>query len=37
MIVGSSSRSHPGKPVLKFIRGGPGCPTGGSGCCAMVA
>jgi hypothetical protein len=36
MIVGSRSTSHPGKPVLKFIRGGPGCPTGGSGCCAMA-
>jgi hypothetical protein len=37
MIVGSKSTAHFGKPVLKFIRGGPGCPTGGSGCCAMVA
>jgi hypothetical protein len=37
MIVGSSSRKHPGKPVLKFIRGGPGCPVAGSGCCAMAA
>jgi hypothetical protein len=37
MIVGSTSRKHPGKPVLKFIRGGPGCPVGGSGCCAMAA
>lgn len=37
MIVGSKSPAHFGKPVLKFIRGGPGCPTGGSGCCAMVA
>jgi hypothetical protein len=37
MIVGSKSTKHPGKPVLKFIRGGPGCPVGGSGCCAMAA
>jgi hypothetical protein len=36
MIVGSSSRKHPGKPVLRFIRGGPGCPTSGTGCCAMA-
>ncbi len=37
MIVGSSSRKHPGRPVLKFIRGGPSCPTAGTGCCAMAA
>lgn len=37
MIVGSSSRKHPGRPVLRFIRGGPGCPTSGTGCCAMTA
>lgn len=37
MIVGSSSRKHFGKPVLKFIRGGPGCAVAGSGCCAMAA
>jgi hypothetical protein len=37
MIVGSKSTKNPGKPVLKFIRGGPGCPVGGSGCCAMAA
>lgn len=36
MIVGSSSRKHPGKPVLKYIRGGFGCPTAGTGCCAMA-
>lgn len=36
MIVGSRSTAHLGKPVLKFIRGGPGCPVGGSGCCAMA-
>jgi hypothetical protein len=37
MIVGSKSTKHRGKPVLMFIRGGPGCPVGGSGCCAMAA
>jgi hypothetical protein len=37
MIVGSSSPKHFGKPVLKFIRGGPGCAVAGSGCCAMAA
>lgn len=36
MIVGSKSAKHPGRPVLKFVRGGPGCPVGGSGCCAMA-
>ena len=35
MIVGSKSPKHPGKPVLKFINGGPGCPTSGTGCCAL--
>lgn len=37
MIVGSKSPKHPGKPVLKFVRGGPGCPAAGSGCCSMAA
>lgn len=37
LIVGSKSRKHPGKPVLLFIEGGPGCPTSGTGCCAMTA
>lgn len=36
MIVGSKSKKHPGRPVLEFIRGGPGCPTAGTGCCAMA-
>ena len=36
LIVGSKAKAHPGKPVLKFIPGGPGCP-GGSGCCALTA
>lgn len=35
MIVGSSSVKHPGRPVLKFVRGGPGCATS-SGCCALT-
>jgi len=35
MIVGSASKKHPGKPVLKFVRGGPACPTAGTGCCAL--
>lgn len=37
MIVGSTSRKHPGKPALKFIRGGPSCPSSATGCCALVA
>lgn len=36
MIVGSTSKKHPGKPVLKFVRGGPTCPTSSTGCCAMA-
>jgi hypothetical protein len=36
MIVGSSSKKHPGKPVLKFIRGGPTCPSSGTGCCTTT-
>lgn len=35
LIVGSSSRKHPGRPVLKFIRGGPACPTSSQGCCIL--
>lgn len=35
MIVGSSSRKHPGRPVLKYIRGGPSCPTSSQGCCTL--
>jgi hypothetical protein len=35
MIVGSTSKKHPGKPVLKFVRGGPLCPTAGTGCCSL--
>jgi hypothetical protein len=35
MIVGSASKKHPGKPVLKFVPGGPTCPTAGTGCCAL--
>jgi hypothetical protein len=37
MIVGSASRKHPGKPVLKFVRGGPSCPSSVTGCCSMAA
>lgn len=37
MIVGSSSAKHRGRPVLKFVRGGPGCPSSITGCCAMAA
>ena len=36
MIVGSTSKKHPGQPVLKFVRGGPACPTAGTGCCATI-
>lgn len=36
MIVGSRSAKHPGRPVLKFIRGGLGCPTTRTGCCALA-
>jgi hypothetical protein len=35
MIVGSTSKKHPGQPVLKFIRGGPSCPKSRTGCCAL--
>jgi hypothetical protein len=35
MVVGSTSPKHPGRPVLKFIRGGPSCPTSRSGCCSL--
>ncbi len=35
MIVGSKSKKHPGKPVLMFVRGGPACPTAGTGCCSL--
>jgi hypothetical protein len=35
LIVGSKSAKHPGRPVLKYVRGGPGCPTS-SGCCALT-
>jgi hypothetical protein len=35
MIVGSSSKKHPGAPALKFIRGGPQCPSSTQGCCAL--
>jgi len=37
MIVGSRSVAHPGKPVLKFMYGGPTCPSTVTGCCAMAA
>lgn len=37
MIVGSASKKHPGRPVLKFIRGGPSCPSATGGCCALAA
>lgn len=36
MIVGSKSKKHPGTPVLKFIRGGIGCPTTRTGCCSLA-
>jgi hypothetical protein len=36
MIVGSKSATHPGKPVLKFIHGGPSCPSSSTGCCALT-
>lgn len=36
MIVGSRSAKHPGRPVLKFIRGGLGCPSTRTGCCALA-
>jgi hypothetical protein len=35
MIVGSSSRKHQGRPVLKFIHGGAQCPSSTTGCCAL--
>jgi len=36
LIVGSRNAAHPGKHVLKFVPGGPGCP-GVGGCCALAA
>lgn len=36
MIVGSRSRNHPGLPVLRYVRGGPGCPSTRTGCCALA-
>lgn len=36
-IAGSKSPKHPGKPILKFIRGGVSCPTTGTGCCSLAA
>lgn len=36
LIVGSKNAKHPGKPVLKFVPGGPGCPTTTTGCCALA-
>lgn len=36
MIVGSKSTKHPGRPVLKYIRGGPTCPTATQGCCTLA-
>jgi hypothetical protein len=36
-VVASKSKKHLGRPVLRYKRGGPGCPTGGTGCCAMTA
>lgn len=35
-IAGSKSPKHPGKPVLKYTPGGPGCPTTSTGCCALT-
>jgi hypothetical protein len=35
-IAGSKSPKHPGKPVLKYTPGGPGCPSTGTGCCALT-
>ena len=35
MVVGSKNKKHPGKPVLKFVRGGPSCPSSTTGCCAL--
>lgn len=36
-VRASTSKRHPGKPVLRFNFGGPGCPTRGTGCCALTA
>ncbi len=35
MIVGT--RRSPTVHVLKFVRGGPGCPSKRTGCCALTA
>jgi hypothetical protein len=34
-IVGSKSSKHPGKPVLRYIPGGPGCPSSQFSCCVQ--
>lgn len=36
-VVPSTSKKHLGKPVLRYRRGGPGCPVSGTGCCALTA
>lgn len=36
-VVASKNKKHPGRPVLRYKRGGPGCPTSTSGCCALLA
>lgn len=36
-VVASTSRKHPGRPVLRYKRGGAGCPTSAQGCCALLA
>lgn len=36
-VVASNSKKHPGRAVLRFRMGGPGCPTKGSGCCALLS
>lgn len=35
VIAGSKNPMHPGRPILKWIPGGPGCPTS-SRCCALA-
>ena len=35
-VVASTSKKHRGVAVLRYRRGGPGCPTTTHGCCALT-
>jgi hypothetical protein len=36
-VVASTSRKHPGRPVLRWKFGGTMCPSTVHGCCALVS